>query len=172
MKLKPSKCNFCTEINYLGHKVSAEGMQLGTEGLKGIVEIAPPTTYTEVRQFIGATGFFHQFIKNYSKIPKPLNNLLEGENSKLKGHPVTLPPEALAAFKELKMRCMTALVLAFADFRKPFLLEMDASANGLSMVLSQKQDDSKYHPVSYASQGLKGGEPWYHSLKLKFLALK
>ena len=152
--------------------MSTEGMQLGTEGLKGIVEIAPPATYTEVRQFIGATRFFHQFIKNYSKIAKPLNDLLEGKNSKLKGHPVTLSLEALAAFKELKMHCMTVLVLAFADFRKPFLLEMDASANGLGMVLSQKQDDSKYHSVAYASQGLKGGEPWYHSSKLEFLTLK
>ena len=49
LKLKPSKCNFFrTEISYLGHKVSAAGMEPGTDGLKGIMEIAPPATYTQV----------------------------------------------------------------------------------------------------------------------------
>ena len=83
-----------------------------------------------------------------------------------------LPPDALAAFQELKMKCLTAPVLAFADFKKPFLLETDASIEGLGAVLSQKQDDGRYHPVAYASRSLKGGELKYHSSKLEFLALK
>ena len=173
LKLKPSKCNFFhTEINYLGHKVSATGMEPGTKGLKGIAEIAPPTTYTQVRKFLGAMGYFCRFIKGYGKIAKPLNDLLQGENSKLKSHPVRLPPDALAAFQELKMKCLTAPVLAFADFKKPFLLETDASIEGLGAVLSQEQEDGHYHPVAYASRGLKGGELKYHSSKLEFLALK
>ena len=105
-------------------------------------------------------------------IPKPLNDPLQGENSKLKSHPVGLPPDTLAAFQELKMKCLTALVLAFADFKKPFLLETDALIEGLGAVLSQKQDDGRYHPIAYASRGLKGGKLKYHSSKLKFLALK
>ena len=131
------------EINYLGHKVSAEGMWPGTEGLKGIAEIAPPAMYTEVRKITRATGFFCWFIKNYAKIAKPLNDLLKGENSKLKEHLVMLCPEALAAFEELKMCCMTALVLAFTDFKKSFLLETDDSSEGLGAVLSQMQDDGQ-----------------------------
>ena len=118
------------------------------------------------------TGYFRQFIKGYTRIAKPLNDLLQGENSKLKSHPVGLSPNALAAFQELKMKCLTAPVLAFADFKKPFLLEMDASIEGLGAVLSQKQDDGRYHPVAYASRGLKGGKLKYHSSKLEFLALK
>ena len=173
LKLKPSKCNFFrTEISYLGHKVSAAGMEPGTDGLKGIVEIAPPATYTQVRKFLGTTGYFRRFIKGYARIAKPLNDLLQGESSKLKSHPVGLPPDALVAFQELKVKCLTAPVLAFADFKKPFLFETDASIEGLGAVLSQKQDDGHYHPVTYASRGLKGGELKYPSSKLEFLALK
>ena len=173
LKLKPSKCNFfCTEINYLGHKVSAARMEPFTEGLKGIAEIAPPATYTQVRKFLGTTGYFHHFIKGYAKIAKPLNNLLQGKNSKLKSHLVRLLPDALAAFQELKMKCLTVPVLAFADFKKPFLLETDASIEGLGAVLSQEQDDGRYHLVAYASHSLKGDKLKYHSSKLEFLALK
>ena len=70
------------------------------------------------------------------------------------------------------MKCLTAPVLVFTDFKKPFLLETDAWIEGLGAVLSQKQDDDRYHPVTYASRGLKGGELKYHSSKLEFLALK
>ena len=173
LKLKPSKCNFFhTEISYLGHKVSAAGMEPGTDSLKGITEIAPPATYTQVRKFWGATGYFRRFIKGYARITKPLNDLLQEENSKLKSHPVGLPPDTLVAFQELKMKCLTAPVLAFADFKKPFLLVTDTSIEGLGAVLSQKQDDGRYHPIAYASRGLKGGELKYHYSKLEFLALK
>ena len=142
LKLKPSKCNFFrTEISYLGHKVSVAGMEPGTDGLKGIAEIAPPATYTQVRKFLGTTGYFRHFIKGYARIAKPLNDLLQGESSKLKSRPVGLPLDALAAFQELKIKCLTAPVLAFADFKKPFLLETDTSIEGLGVVLSQKQDN-------------------------------
>ena len=70
------------------------------------------------------------------------------------------------------MKCMTAPVLVFADFKKPFCLETDASKEGLGAVHLQESDDGQYHPVAFASQELRGGEPKYHSSKLKFLALK
>ena len=173
LKLKPSKCHFLQdEITFLGHEISAEGMKPGMANLKAIAEMAPPKTYTEIRRFTGMTGFFRQFIKGYSKIAKPLNDLLEGEASKLKAKEVELPPDALKAFEELKLRCMTAPVLVFADFKKPFRLETDASKEGLGAVLLQESDDGQYHPVAFASHELKGGEPKYHSSKLEFLALK
>ena len=152
--------------------MSEEGIKLGDNGLKGIAEMAPPANYTEIQRFLGATGFFRCFIKNYAWIAKPLNDLLEGEASKWKAQLVDLPPVALEAFNTLKMKCMTAPVLAFANFQKPFLLETDASSHGLGAMLLQKQDDDKYHPVAYASRELKGGEKKYHSSKLEFLALK
>ena len=83
-----------------------------------------------------------------------------------------LPPAVVVVFQELKLKCITAPVLAFVDFHKPFLLETDASGDGLGAVLSQKQEESWYHPVAYTSCGLKGCELRYHSSKLEFLAIK
>ena len=101
-----------------------------------------------------------------------MNNILEGEASKVKSEAVTLPPDVLDAFEKLKMCCMTAPVLAFVDFEKEFQLETDASSEGLGAILSQKQPDGKWHPVAFRSRELKGGEAKYHSSKLEFLALK
>ena len=173
LKLKPSKCCFLhKQITFLGHEVSTDGMKPGNLNLKGIAEMAPPANYTEVRHFLGMTGFFRRFIKNYARITKPLNDILEGEASKLKSEAITLTPDALDAFKKLKMCCMTAPVLAFADFEKEFQLETDTSSEGLGAVLSQKQPDGKWHPVTFGSHELKEVEAKYHSSKLEFLALK
>ena len=129
LKLKPSKCHFLRkEIAFLGHKVSEEGMKPGDEGLKSIAEMAPPHNYTEIRRFLGATGFFRRFIKNYARIARPMNELLEGKASKWKTQLVDLPPEAIEAFNILKTKCVTAPVLAFPDFKKPFLLETNTSS--------------------------------------------
>ena len=147
-------------------------MMPGNLNLKGIAEMAPPANYTEVRHFLGMTGFFRRFIKNYARVAKPLNDILEGEASKLKSEAVTLPPDALDAFEKLKMCCMMAPVLAFADFKKEFQLETDTSSEGLGAILSQKQPDGKWHPIAFGSNELKGGEAKYHSSKLEFLALK
>ena len=67
---------------------------------------------------------------------------------------------------------MTAPILAFADYTKPFLLETDTSKDGLGAVMSQKQIDGWYHPVAYGSRALTPHKKNYHSTKLEFLALK
>ena len=173
LKLKLSKCHFFQkEINYLGHHVSAKGMKPGMDNVEGIAEMAPPKIVTGIHQFLGTTGFYRRFIKGYTKIAQPLNDLISDENSKLKNQPVKITPEAMEAFHLLKMKCMMAPVLVFADFEQPFWLETDTSKDGLGKVLSQKQRDSKYHPITYARRSLKGSEEKYHSSKLEFLALK
>ena len=152
LKLKPSKCSFLRkQITFLGHEISTDSMKPGTLNLEGITEMALPANYTEVWRFLGMTGFFRRFIKNYAHIAKPLNDILEGEASKMKSEAITLPPEALEVFEWLKMCCMKAPVLAFADFEKEFQLETDASSEGLGAVLSQKQPDGKWHPVAFRS---------------------
>ena len=76
------------------------------------------------------------------------------------------------AFHQLKKGVMSALVLAYPDPNKEYLLKMDALKLRLGALLSQKQSDGKYHPVSFRSGALHGAEVNYHSIKLEFLAMK
>ena len=80
--------------------------------------------------------------------------------------------DALEAFQALKQASMSTPILAFADYTKDFLLETDASKEGLRLVLSQKQADGHYCPVTYGSWALTAHEKNYHSTKLEFLTLK
>ena len=72
----------------------------------------------------------------------------------------------------LKQACMSSPVLAFANYMKDFLLEIDASKEGLGVVLSQKQADRYFHLVPYGSKALTSHKKNYHSTKLEFLVLK
>ena len=85
---------------------------------------------------------------------------------------MSLSEEALEAFEALKQACMNSPVLAFTVYTKDFLLETDASKEGFGAVLSQKQEDGRFHPVAYGSWALTTHEKNYHSMKLEFLALK
>ena len=98
--------------------------------------------------------------------------LTSGDNKDKKSEHVDLSPEAREAFDRLKAACLQAPILAFPDFNKPFLLETDASRRGLGAVLSQKQADGRYHPITYASRIMNETEQRYHSNKQEFLALK
>ena len=86
--------------------------------------------------------------------------------------PVQLPPEAREAVWTLKEKILTSPLLVFPDFANPFLLETDASKEALGAILSQKQDDGRFHPVAFGSHSLTPAEKNYHSSKLEFLVLK
>ena len=140
LKLKPSKCDvFKSEINYLAHHVSKEGVRPSKKNLESIAQCPPPDTYTKVKSFMGLVGHYRCFIKGFAKIAAPLYDLTSGENKDKKLEHVDLSPEAREAFGRLKAACLQAPILAFPDFNKPFLLETDASGRGLGAVLSQKQ---------------------------------
>ena len=100
---------------------------------------------------------------------KPLYDVL---GKKVKMGLVQLPLEVQEAVRVLKDRIQMAPLLVFPDFDKPFLLETDASKEGMGVVLSQKQDDGCYHPVTFGSHSWTPVEKNYHSSKLQFLALK
>ena len=99
----------------------------------------------------------------------PLYDVLGKE---MKMGPVQLPLEAREVVWMLKEKILTSPLLVFPEFTKPFLLEMDASKEGLGAILSQKQDDGRFHPVAFGSRSLMPAEKNYHSFKLEFLALK
>ena len=173
IKLKPSKCEvFKAEINYLAHHVSKRGVLPSKKNLEAIAQCLPPDTYTKVKSFVGLVGHYRHFIKGFANIATPLYDLTSGENKDKKSEHLDLPQEAREAFDRLKAACLQTPILAFPDFDKPFLLEMNASGKGLGAVLSQKQSDGRYHPIAYASRIMTETEQRYHSNKQEFLALK
>ena len=97
---------------------------------------------------------------------------MEGDTSKLKAHKVVLSWKAKKAFNLLKQALLQAPVLKFVDYSKPFMLETDASSDGLGAVLLQEGEDGKLHPIAYGSQSLTKAERNYHSGKTEFLILK
>ena len=163
---------FKPEINYLAHHVSQKGVLPLKKNLKSIAQCLPLDTYTKVKSFVGLVGHYRHFIKGFAKIAVPLYDLTSGDNKDKKLEHVDLSPEALEAFDRLKAACLQAPILAFLDFDKPFLLEMDAYGRGLGAVLSQKQEDGWYHPIAYASHVMNETEQRYHSNKQEFLTLK
>ena len=173
LKLKPSKCEvFKSKINYLAHHVSKKGVLPLKKNLESIAQCPPPDTYTKVKSFVGLVGHYRYFIKGFAKIAALLYDLTSGDNKDKKSEHVDLSPETLEAFDRLKAACLQAPILAFLDFDKPFLLEMDASGRGLGAVLSQKQAGGQYHPIAYASRVMNETEQRYHSNKEEFLTLK
>ena len=149
LKLKPIKCDlFRTELIYLAHHVSKYGVKPSKKNVASIIACSPPKTYTDIQSFTGVVGHYRHFIKGFTHIAAPLYDLISGDNKDKKSEAMKLSPEALEAFNILKEKCINAPVLAFPDFKKPFLLETDASGKGLRAVLSQKQDDGRYYPVA------------------------
>ena len=100
---------------------------------------------------------------------RPLYDVLGKE---VKMDLVQLPPEAREAVRVLKEKIQTGPILVFPDFDRLFLLQTDASKEGLGAVLSEKQKDGHYHPIAFGSHPLTPAEKNYHSLKLDFLTLK
>ena len=131
-----------------------------------------PKEVTGMRHFLGFVNYFRKFIKNHAKLTNNLYKVIGGENAKVKSKEITLNEEQLATFEHLKQVVTEAPVLAFPDYNKPFKLVTDASGEGLSAVLYQKQDDGHDHPIAFASRRVSKSESRYHPWKMEFLTLK
>ena len=139
LKLKPSKCSFFQlEIVYLTHHVLQRGILPSQENVQAMQEFLMPRTFMQVCAFCRLAGHYRRFIKGFANIACPLYDMLGKE---VKMGLVDLPPEAQEAMTILKGKVLSTPVLVFPDFNKPFLLETDASKEGLGVVLSQKQND-------------------------------
>jgi hypothetical protein len=94
---KFSKCEFwLTEVTFLGHVISAGGVSVDSGKVKDVLNWMPPTTVSEIQSFLGLGGYYRRFIKDFSKIAKPMMKLLE----KNKAFEWTM--ESQASFEELK----------------------------------------------------------------------
>ena len=162
---------FIQELTYLGHVVSKNGIQTDSKKVEAICKWPLPTNVTEVYSFLGFTNYYHRFINKYAQVAKPLYKLISGEITAKKQNSIKWDLECQEAFDKLKELCTTTLILAYADFGKPFRLQTDASVLGLGAVLYQKQDGVK-KVISYASQSLTKSEAKYPIHKLEFLCLK
>ena len=146
LKVKPEKCQlFHQKLIYLGHLVTEDGILPDPEKTDAVDNWPTPTSETEMRQFLGFAGYYLRIVPGYAKIAGPLHSLLGGpkkrktRNAKTSSFSEQWDESCNKAFRELKRRLVSVPILGYLDFTKPFVLETDASINGLGAVLSQQQ---------------------------------
>ena len=176
LKLKPSKCFFFREeIEYLGHVVSGKGISTNPKKIEAVSKWPTPKTVYDVRSFLGFVGYYRRFIQNFSRITKPIREVITGlENQSKRTAKKTYiewTDAADTAFEHLKAMCVSTPILAYPDYQLPFTLHTDSSTDGLGAVLYQKQD-GKLRVIAYASRSVSKAESNYPAHKLEFLALK
>ena len=153
LKSKPAKFAFCkSEVAFLGHIVSANGVITDPAKVEKVKNWPLPTSKREVQQFLGLANYYQRFIQDFATIAKPLHKLTE---KTAKFH---WTQQCQQAFEELRRKLVTAPVLAFPDYDRPFILNTDASDTGLRAVLSQFDDQGKEHVIAYASRTLSKAE--------------
>jgi hypothetical protein len=155
---KLSKCDFwLREIKFLGHTISQDGVLVDPKKVQEVMNWKPPTTVRKIRSFLGLARYYQRFIPDFSRIAKPMTELLK------KGVKYEWSQKCEDAFHALRQHLTTAPVLAQPDNTKPFEVYCDASSTGLGCVLMQ---DNRV--IDYASQALRPHEQNYptHDLEL------
>ena len=168
LRLKPKKCLFLRErVPYLGFVISKHGIQVDSSKTDKVKNFPTPTDPTSVRSFVGLASYYRRFVPHFAAIAAPLHRLTK------KDVKFEWSEECETAFRQLKSLLTEAPVLVYPRFGEgeQFLLETDASGIGLGAVLSQKQNDGKYHPVAYASRSLQPNEKNYPISELETLAI-
>jgi hypothetical protein len=158
---KLNKCEFwLKEVLFLGHIISEGGIFVDPSKFKDVLSWNTPQNVLDIRSFFGLAGYYRRFIEGFSKISKPMIELLE------KSKTFEWTPRREASFQELKKRLTMALVLTMLDMEKPFSIYCDASDQGLGCVLMQDG-----HVIVYASRQLRKHEEKYPTHDLELVAI-
>jgi hypothetical protein len=158
--LKASKCSFAQQsIDYLGHIISAEGVSTDPAKTQAMLHWPVPTSFTELRAFLGLTGYYRKFVQNYGILAKPLTVLLRNKQFQWN-------EQANTAFHQLKQAMITTPVLALPNFQAQFTVETDACIDGVGAVLMQNGQ-----PIAYLSKALGDKHKNLSIYEKEFLAL-
>jgi hypothetical protein len=155
---KLSKCDFwLKDIKFLGHTISQAGIAVDPDKVQEVMNWKPPTMVRQIQSFLGLASYYRRFIPDFSRMAKPITELLKKEAKFVWGQ------KCEDAFHALRQHLTTSPVLAQPDNIKPFDVYCDASGTGLGCVLMQ---DNRV--IAYASRALRPHEQNYptHDLEL------
>ena len=166
LKFRTSKCQFAQhELKYLGFQISPNGLSPLEAKIQAVKEFPVPRAVKEVKQFLGLANYYRRFISHFSDKAMPLNDLL------IQNRTFEWTEECQESFDILRNALISAPILAYPDFNKPFLLMTDASATGLGVVLSQQSEDKQEKVIAYASRVLQPAERNYSVTERECLAV-
>ncbi|KAK1613071.1 hypothetical protein QYE76_036744 [Lolium multiflorum] len=159
------KCHFMVnEGIVLGHKISERGIEVDRAKVEAIEKMPYPRDVKGIRSVLGHAGFYRRFIKDFSKISKPLTNLLQ------KDVPFVFDDDCKEAFETLKKALTTAPVVEPPDWNLPFEIMCDASDFAVGAVLGQRVD-KKLNVIHYASKTLDAAQRNYATTEKELLAV-
>ncbi|KAJ9538724.1 hypothetical protein OSB04_031457 [Centaurea solstitialis] len=159
------KCHFMVQEGIvLGHLVSKRGLEVDKAKIEVIMQLPEPSTVKGIRSFLGHAGFYRRFIKDFSKISKPLCNLLHVDQ------PFDFTSECTKAFETLKKALVTAPIVIAPNWALPFEVMCDASDWAVGAVLGQKVNKI-FHPIYYASKTLIDAQLNYTTTEKELLAV-
>uniref|UniRef100_A0A1A8I1B8 Gypsy retrotransposon integrase-like protein 1 n=1 Tax=Nothobranchius kuhntae TaxID=321403 RepID=A0A1A8I1B8_NOTKU len=166
LTLNLAKCEFVrATVRYLGKDVGQGQVRALADKIQAIVSFPPPTTRRELRRFLGMTGYYRCFCRNFSTVAKPLTDMLSTNI------PFSWTPDCHQAFLSLRNLLCCAPILAAPDLSRPFKIEVDASDAGAGAVLLQQDANGLDHPVSYFSRKFNQSQRNYSTIEKETLAL-
>ncbi len=166
LMIKLRKCKFFkAEISFLGHIIGRYRLKSDLKKIEKIKKLPILTDLTSLQSALGLFLYYRRFIKNFSKIAKPMNKLLKKEI------PFIWTNEQEKAFKILKQKLIEASILQYLNFEKPFILFTDASKISLEVVLSQLNNEEKERVIAYVSRSLNSAKQNYPIIELECLAV-
>src|SRR5487761_1072742 len=171
--LKPEKCTYeQTSIEFLGVTVDEGTVQMDHKKVEKVQNWPTPTNVTEVRRFLGFTGYYRYFIQDYSSIARPLLDLTQ------KATPWHWEKRQQDAFETLRNQMCNKPVLRQPDFTKKFTVHTDASAYGVGAILLQEGEPNttspskpRLHPIAYYSATFTSTERNYDIYERELLAI-